>query len=164
MNTQNYLYFDTTDNEWKQATLEQLATLNDPELLVCLLDDSGAPGPQQTYAEVQQQSSKPAVTQSEKIQQKQNPTLTAAAIPPPPPPPSEQANTIKLSPELEQIFIYTCRVINLSAALFFYAVIFIITYNMPAQQGLMVLGVGVFLHLIFHYNHFLKRPQIKKSK
>jgi len=164
MNTQNYLYFDTTDNEWKQATLEQLATLNDSELLVCALDASGAPGPQQTYAELQQQSSKPAVTQSEKIQQKQNPSLTEATIPPPPPPPSELGNTIKLSPELEQILIYTCRVINLSAALFFYAVIFIITYNMTTQRGLMVLGVGVFLHVLFHYNHFMKRPQIKKSK
>lgn len=164
MNTQNFLYYDTTDNEWKQATLEQLATLNDPELLVCPLDDSGAPGPQQTYAEVQQQSAKPAVPQSEKIQQNQNPPLPEAAIPPPPPPPSEQANTIKLSPELEQILIYTCRVINMSAALFYYAVIFIIVNNTTFQRGLMVLGVGVFLHLIFHYEHFMKRPKIKKSK
>lgn len=49
----NYIYYEASTEEWKPATLEELAALDDPELPVCVLDAAGNPGAQTTYAAIQ---------------------------------------------------------------------------------------------------------------
>ena len=54
MNT--HLYYDELAGEWKPATLEELTTMNNPELLVCELDESGTPGIQTRYKDLVKRS------------------------------------------------------------------------------------------------------------
>ena len=48
----NYIYFDSTENEWKPATLEELAMMNAPSLPVCELDENGNARQQTTYEQL----------------------------------------------------------------------------------------------------------------
>ncbi len=54
MNT--HLYYDELAGEWKPATLEELTSMNDPELLVCQLDKNGTPGIQLPYKDLVKQN------------------------------------------------------------------------------------------------------------
>lgn len=55
----NYIYYNRTENEWTPATLEELAMLNEPNLPVCELNPDGTPGPQTTYAALENLSRQP---------------------------------------------------------------------------------------------------------
>jgi hypothetical protein len=44
-----YIYFDSSENEWKPATIEELAHIDDPSLQVCELDETGNIKQQTTY-------------------------------------------------------------------------------------------------------------------
>lgn len=47
-----YLYYNETDGAWQPITLEELATIDNPELPICPLNADGTPGPQTTYAAI----------------------------------------------------------------------------------------------------------------
>jgi multidrug efflux pump subunit AcrA (membrane-fusion protein) len=52
MNTPTtFLYYAAETNEWQKTTLEELATLNDPDLDIIPIDESGNYGQQTTWAE-----------------------------------------------------------------------------------------------------------------
>lgn len=58
MKTQRYLYFDTVGAEWKEASFEELAMLDDPELAICPITPDGAPGQETTYAALEKSVSR----------------------------------------------------------------------------------------------------------
>lgn len=52
MNTPTtFLYYAADTNEWQKTTLEELATLNDPDLYIIPIDEGGNRGQQITWAE-----------------------------------------------------------------------------------------------------------------
>lgn len=56
MKSKKYLYYDDPSGEWKPATLDDLAFIDNPELRVCVLDEDGTPGPQTSYGQIVRQS------------------------------------------------------------------------------------------------------------
>lgn len=48
-----FLYYDSISEEWVQASLEELAIINDSDLTICELDKNGNPGQQMSYGDYQ---------------------------------------------------------------------------------------------------------------
>lgn len=60
MNTPTtFLYYAAETNEWQKTTLEELATLNDPDLNIIPIDPQGNYGQQTTWSAWQEQNKQP---------------------------------------------------------------------------------------------------------
>ena len=53
MNNETYMLFDRLTEEWRETSLDELAQLNDDELLVCKIGEDGSVSPPFTFAEME---------------------------------------------------------------------------------------------------------------
>ena len=152
MNTQNYLYYDTTDNEWKPATLEELAMLNEPNLPVCEINPDGTPGPQTTYSALETRTAATAATLKQKNTPKPAPAPPAA----PAPQPAPTTTTAQETPA-ERDRRYTYRLVRVCCS-FITATLVYLLYQTNDKEFLSnLIVIGLIALAILAVSHDYKR-------
>lgn len=77
-------------------------------------------------------------------------------------PPQINTTYAILPPNITQAITYTCRVINLSAGIAYYALVLSCCQDANGAAQLTYLFFAVILHIIFHYCHFIKPAPFPK--
>lgn len=97
MNTPTtFLYYAAETNEWQKTTLEELATLNDPDLYIIPIHEGGNYGQQTTWNEWQEQNKQPNLNHLPPKKEHSlldyifEPVVVAPAPPPTQPQPQDQ--------------------------------------------------------------------------
>lgn len=142
MNAQ-YLYFNELSGEWEPTTLEELATIDNEDAIICPVNEDGTPGKQITFGELLKQNAKKATPQ--KPEKQPTPPPAPAPTPAPVTPP---APIISLTPKLENTLIYTCRLFVFFFWLSYYAGAFVIATSMHIATGIIVLGFALLFHVV----------------
>lgn len=78
--TETYIYYDEASSDWKPASLEELAMLDNPELPVCRLNAEGVPGAQTTYSAIEK--TRTAATQRPEKAPAKAPKILKLELPP----------------------------------------------------------------------------------
>lgn len=138
MKTQSFMYYDTVAAEWKPATLEELAMLDDPSLAVCPLNPDGSPGQQTTYAQIERAS---------------RPAPVATKTPAQQPVPAKNAPTEKGSPANNDMLLrYTLRYIAGVLTFFVFAICIIGGLATGSTNGFFIgLLIGAIISCVLHY-------------
>lgn len=145
--------------------MEELAVKDDPEAIICPVGVDGTPGERMTYAQllkknqhktafIKPSTPKPVAAASVPAGHAQPVSAPSAAVS------RVTGGCVKLSPELEQTIIYSCRVFNVMMGLAYYGALLTVAgllKSFEAAVGVIVLGI-VF-HVLAHYGHFMKRPK-----
>ena len=125
------MYYDDLAGEWKPATLEELAALDSPSLMVAELDSAGNPGEPITYADLVKRRVCPVI-----------PAARPAVTFPAPMAPNTACGSI--SPDTELLLRYTLNYIRAFITLLIFAFCIII----GGALGTIGLAVGILLAAI----------------
>lgn len=128
-----HMYYDDLAGEWKPATLEELATLDSPSLMVTELDSSGNPGEPITYADLVKRRVCPAI-----------PAARPAVTLPAPAPIASKPTGGFISPDTELLLRYTLNYIRA----FITILIFVVCIALGGAFGFAGLGGGILLAAI----------------
>lgn len=144
MNVQ-YIYFNELSGEWETTTLEELATIDNEDALICPVNEDGTPGKEITFGELLKQNAKKATPQKPEKQPTPPPAPAPTPAPVTPPAPT---NTISLNPELENKLIYTCRLFVFFFWFSYYAGAIVIATSLHIAQGITLLVCSVIFHVL----------------
>ena len=128
-----HMYYDDLAGEWKPATLEELATIDSPSLMVAELDSAGNPGEPITYAALVKRRVCPSI-----------PAARPAVTFPAPAPMASNTACGSISPDTELLLRYTLNYIRAFITLLIFAFCIII----GGALGIIGLAVGILLAAI----------------
>ena len=127
-----HMYYDDLAGEWKPATLEELATMDNPSLMVSELDKAGNPGEPLAYEDLVKRRVCPAIPAKPHV------------IPPVPLPGPRPPACGSISADTELLLRYTLNYIRAFITLLIFAFCIII----GGALGTIGLAVGILLAAI----------------